>query len=1005
MTERSLVDSFRVTHPTDPGFTWFSAQRTRDSPPPKRRLDLMLTKGAAWDALASVNCVIETLSDHRPLVAAFELANQLQRGPGTFRLNTELLNQQGILDWTTAHWRDWQQTKGDFETEEQWLQMGFRVTTRALDVFSRIQARGRRQQEQKCREMIAEAEAELEMQPLAELYWQHRRDRWLQKLEDMQVEQHVIWAQRAQEKGLITADRMSKETFQRIWPPRQNALIRELHHPFYAEAPPAKDSDSIGEYALCYFQDILTSIREPDLSPQQLKEERDLWQHTAVRLPPEGCLKLEEPFTLDELWSAVKSMAHGKSPRSDGLPVEFYEATWEFLGPELLSLFNRILAGGSLTHDMKKGITTLIYKKGDKCNIRNWRPISRLNVSYKILAKLLARRLSPYLPLLVHTDAENIMMAVGALEVIQSENRQVLIAMLDLKKAYDRVNWSFVLATLEHMGFGPRFQQIVRELYIDATATVNVNGFQSASFTLSRSLRQGCPLASLLFTLQMEVLLNSLRASPRIQGLDLGNGEQMKTGAIADDLLLVVEAVPESTQEVKTLLDSYATLSEAQVNWEKSVYFLPADYELSGQDWDTMDQDAEGGEQDQASSIDGAEEQRIQTLLQQCFIQGNIPDLDQYLEVDTEEDSINGVVHEDFNKIQIQWLKDHTVVFIFGGKAKNLGNKEKLQFVRNLEDGRLRPEFKALGRGSTHVEGRSMITYIARSIEAKESMMGRKPEINFTLDRQKYKVIIRLWLPKNEWETERERERVKNYWVMAVRFPLYSLSFIRTMVKKAIGPIVKEFEPVEDESMPHLVNAKFGIDRSHESRFKPVLTLRVGLDTLSADLVANITPWCRTCRWYGHYTTECPDKEEESKDHAPRRSDRSTRFRQEEGSSWRPSGPVSEVSGGDLRAGVNPIPQPGQATRGENGNRPSAPGETRTSPPVAQGHPTTTANHATQGQFPVPLLRLTPSDPNPLGEARGRVSYGDREGQQVPPTSNPVMCGRRNPHSATVNQH
>ncbi|GBG71354.1 hypothetical protein CBR_g8773 [Chara braunii] len=149
---------------------------------------------------------------------------------------------------------------------------------------------------------------------------------------------------------------------------------------------------------------------------------------------------------------------------------------------------------------------------------------------------------------------------------------------------------------------------------------------------------------------------------------------------------------------------------------------------------------------------------------------GNIPDLDQYLEMDTEEDSINGVVHEDFNKIQIQWLKDHTVVFIFGGKAKNLGNKEKLQFVRNLEDGRLRSEFKAFGRGSTHVEGRSMITYIARSIEAKESMMGRKPEINFTLDRQKYKVIIRSWLPKNEWETERERERVENYWVMAALF-------------------------------------------------------------------------------------------------------------------------------------------------------------------------------------------------------------------------------------------
>ncbi|GBG92893.1 hypothetical protein CBR_g57651 [Chara braunii] len=386
MAEQGLVDSYRTTHPADPGFTWFSSQKIGNSPPPKRRLDLVLTKGAAWDALVSISCIIETVSDHRPLVAVFELVNQLERGPGTFRLNTDLLNQQGILDWVAAHWRDWQQTKNDFETEELWLQTGLRITTRALDVFSRIQARGRRQHEQECRREIAEAEVELEAEPLAEIYWQHRRDRWLQKLEDLQVEQHVIWAQRAQEKGVIIADRMTKETFQRICPPRQNALIRELHHPFYAEAAPAKDSYSIGMYALTYFRDILTSRREPDLSLQQLQEEHDLWQFTAVKLPLEGRQKLEEPFTLNELWAAVK------------------------------------------------------------------------------------------------------------------------------------------------------------------------NGGAS----------------------------NSLRASPKIQGLDLGNGEQMKTGAIADDLLLVIEAVPETTREVKSLLDSYAALS---VNWEKSVYFLPSDYELTGQDW------------------------------------------------------------------------------------------------------------------------------------------------------------------------------------------------------------------------------------------------------------------------------------------------------------------------------------------------------------------------------------------------------------------------------------
>ncbi|GBG79333.1 hypothetical protein CBR_g29483 [Chara braunii] len=83
----------------------------------------------------------------------------------------------------------------------------------------------------------------------------------------------------------------------------------------------------------------------------------------------------------------------------------------------------------------------------------------------------------------------------------------------------------------------------------------------------------------------MEVLLNALRADPRIQGLDLGTGHRLLTGAIADDLLLVMEATTDSTREAKRLLDAYAELLEARVNWNKSLYFLPPDYDLEGEDW------------------------------------------------------------------------------------------------------------------------------------------------------------------------------------------------------------------------------------------------------------------------------------------------------------------------------------------------------------------------------------------------------------------------------------
>lgn len=68
---------------------------------------------------------------------------------------------------------------------------------------------------------------------------------------------------------------------------------------------------------------------------------------------------------------------------------------------------------------------------------------------------------------------------------------------MDLEKAYDRVSWDFILAVLGKMGFGSMFRSMTRTLFSNAFATLLVNGYTSGKFQLRRSVRQGCPLASL----------------------------------------------------------------------------------------------------------------------------------------------------------------------------------------------------------------------------------------------------------------------------------------------------------------------------------------------------------------------------------------------------------------------------------------------------------------------------------------------------------------------------
>ncbi|GBG67471.1 hypothetical protein CBR_g605 [Chara braunii] len=154
------------------------------------------------------------------------------------------------------------------------------------------------------------------------------------------------------------------------------------------------------------------------------------------------------------------------------------------------------------------------------------------------------------------------------------------VLLLDLEKAYDKVRWPFVFTTLRRMGFGPSCKWTVA-MYTMSTSAVMINGHLSASFKLCRSLRQGCPLAPLLFVLQMEVVLNKVRRNPVIKGLALHSGAQCKVKALADDLFVISENSRESLNALKNVLVEYSNLSEASVKWSKSVFLLPAQFELT----------------------------------------------------------------------------------------------------------------------------------------------------------------------------------------------------------------------------------------------------------------------------------------------------------------------------------------------------------------------------------------------------------------------------------------
>ena len=97
-------------------------------------------------------------------------------------------------------------------------------------------------------------------------------------------------------------------------------------------------------------------------------------------------------------------MARGKSPGLDGLPMEFHVKFWPILGTHLVNVLNSCYLSGVMSLTERRGLISLIFKKGERLDPRNWRPITLLNVNYKLAARVVAGRFLKVIHLIVAKD-------------------------------------------------------------------------------------------------------------------------------------------------------------------------------------------------------------------------------------------------------------------------------------------------------------------------------------------------------------------------------------------------------------------------------------------------------------------------------------------------------------------------------------------------------------------------------------------------------------------------
>ena len=297
----------------------------------------------------------------------------------------------------------------------------------------------------------------------------------------------------------------------------------------------SKDYRDILNEQFCFYKDLYTG-NESVLFTEV--------NRTTTKLDMVLCEQFEGDISIAELFDVMMTLRPRKTPGGDSLILELYRAMWNDIKIPLFNNYQASITKKRFNQSARRGIINLIPKKNkEELLVSNWRPITLLNVDYKIWAKAIANRLESATDLISLQQTgfiknrsifTNILTTMEVITYLQKKNLLGLIVTVDFEKCFDHVEYQSIKGAFTYFGFGPKFIDMMFLLFSNLEMCTSSHGYLSEVFAKTRGCNQGCCASLLIFSFCREIMAHLIKGNDEIRGIDI-NGIKQILSQFADD--------------------------------------------------------------------------------------------------------------------------------------------------------------------------------------------------------------------------------------------------------------------------------------------------------------------------------------------------------------------------------------------------------------------------------------------------------------------------------------